>query len=435
MSKIINKKTVGGFFLAALILLIFFSKTVYTFNLPTVTAVKPQKGTLDKLEVSTGIADWADVKNVYAPVAGTAGKVFVKEGDRVMAGQALFQMDFDRDEAERKLKEIENNKKKLQTDIQNINLQMDKINRSIKGLSDGEDASNYDLKAIDLEIRKAEDALDKAKFQYENGQISLSDLKAAENALQALNLKREKAERTLSETGANYKSEKDALELQLQAKNADLATLALQEKSCRKTLEDYDTYAVITAPVDGTLSTLKVDQGAKVDENAPVLSIGTGSRFTAECTVSLENDFVVPGDACELDNASHVLKGVVSAVTPGEKGKTVKIDVDSGEVTAGETFDVTFEKKSATSYTLVPNEALGQDDDGYFLNVIKRREGILGKEYYIERLDVYIGDSDAQNTAIVKGITFFEPIVLVSDKPVTEGDAVNLENVGDFFED
>jgi hypothetical protein len=58
---------------------------------------------------------------------------------------------------------------------------------------------------------------------------------------------------------------------------------------------------------------------------------------------------------------------------------------------------------------------------------------MMGKEYYLERLNVYIGDSDSKNTAIVRGITFFEPLVLISDKAVSAGDAIKLINVGDFF--
>lgn len=418
----------GVIFLTAIILLIFFSKTIYAYNLPVVTAVKPQNGTLDKLEISSGIADWADVENIYASVSGIAGELLVKEGDQVNAGQALFRMDFDRDEAEQKLKEIENNRKKLQIDILNINLKLDNIEQSINGSAGGEAVSNYELSMINMDIKKAESALEEAKLQYEYGEISLRDLEAAQNNLQALYLKRE-------DTIAGYKTDKAALQSDLQTKNIDLADLALQEESCRKTLDEYDAYTVITAPVGGTLFMLNIQKGVYVNENSLTASIGTGNKFSVECPISLENNFVVPGDTCELDNSSHVLDGVVASVTPTAQGKTVKITVASDDVTAGETFDITFEKNSATSYTLVPNGALNQDDDGYFLNLIKRRDGILGKEYYVERLDVYIGNSDSKNTAIVKGITFFEPVVLVSDKPVTAGDVINLENAGDFFED
>jgi hypothetical protein len=58
----------------------------------------------------------------------------------------------------------------------------------------------------------------------------------------------------------------------------------------------------------------------------------------------------------------------------------------------------------------------------------------MGEEYYLERLNIFIGDSDHQNTAVLRGITFFEPIVLVSNKALSAGLTVTLKNPGDFFE-
>ena len=59
----------------------------------------------------------------------------------------------------------------------------------------------------------------------------------------------------------------------------------------------------------------------------------------------------------------------------------------------------------------------------------------MGKEYYLERIDVYIGDSDSNHTAIASGVTFFEPVVLSSNKTAVTKDVVLLKNAGDFFEE
>jgi HlyD family secretion protein len=425
LKKILNRKTVGGFFLAALLLLVFFSKTIHDYNLPDVTAVEPEKGTLSKLEISSGIADWAQVENIYAAVGGTVEEVLVKEGEQVKAGQELFRMEFDRDEAERKLAEIENNCKKLQIDIQEINLKLDQLKQA--GSAGGEH-TDYELSMIEMDIKKTEAELQEAELLYEYGEITQRELETAQDALQALYLKRDNKL-------AEDKTQQDDLQFQLQAKKVDLANLELQEEPYRKLLEEYDEYAVITAPADGFLLTLNAEKGLSINENALTASIGVGNEFAVECSISLDNNFVIPGDACRLDNSSHRFDGTVTYVTPRENGKTVQVSIVSDDVSAGETFDITFKKESTTTYTLIPNGALNQDNDGYFLNQIKRREGIMGDEYYIERLDVFIGDSDSENTAIVQGITFFEPVMLVSDKPVTAGDVVSLENAGDFFED
>ena len=58
----------------------------------------------------------------------------------------------------------------------------------------------------------------------------------------------------------------------------------------------------------------------------------------------------------------------------------------------------------------------------------------MGDEYYTEKLPIYIGDSDNTNTVILNDIGFFEPVVLSSNKPFSEGDTIVLKNGGDFFE-
>jgi multidrug efflux pump subunit AcrA (membrane-fusion protein) len=419
MKLSLNKKTVGAGFLLLLVLLIFSSRTVYNHNLPQVNAVKPQSGRLSKLEMSSGLAAWAEIERVYVPLSGTCGELLVKEGDTVEAGQVLLRMDFNSDEAERRLREIAASRSKLNIDIQDIQLRLSRLERSSG--PDGYEADNF---AQDL--AKAESALTDAQILFELGDISQRDLTAAEEAAQNLRNKQDKA-------AADYDADVAALRLNLQAKQLELSNLALQEEPHRQALADYEAHAEITAPLSGQLIHLNAQKSARLNENALLAEIGAGQEFTVECAISLDNNFVLPGDSCNLTNSTHEFKGTVSRISPTERGKTVEITLVSAEVTAGETFDIVFEKESNTTYVLIPNGALNQDNEGYYVYQVKRRDGMLGKEFYLVHLSVHIGDSDSKNTAIIKGITFFEPLVLTSDKPVGAGDVVRLMNAGDFF--
>lgn len=450
------KKIIGIVFLSILLILIYFSKTIYGYNLPVVTAVKPENGRLSKLEMSTGITDFAEVENLYAAVGGKVEEVLVKEGEAVTEGQELYRLSFDRDEAERKLREIQNSRSKLLNDIQAINLKLNNQNRYMDDLTgetyEEEYISSYDLDAVAIDIRKAREELRDIREQNDDGDASDSDVDKARYNLQALYLKQEELERKYEEQQKkaketvedqekdresklqDYESDIAALKLDLQQKNIELNSLSIQEEPYKKALADFEAYAVVTAPADGTIISLGAGKGETIKDEQLIASIGAGGTFEVECGISLDNNFVIPGDIVELSNSSHVVNGTVTKITPTAQNKTVTIEVADHKVTSGETFDITFKKDSDTTYTLVPNGALNQDNDGYFLNQVKRRNGILGQEYYLERLDVYIGDSDSKNTAIVQGITFFEPIARISDKPVTAGDVVSLKNAGDFFE-
>jgi multidrug efflux pump subunit AcrA (membrane-fusion protein) len=439
----LDKKSVGAIIFGLLVLLLFFSKTIYTYNMPEVTGTRPRRGSLSKIEISSGIAAWAETETIYAATAGAVGRVFVREGDHVEEGDALFEMDFDVAAAQRRYAEIGNNMAKLQAEIQGLRSRLIIIREALAQdyLSSPED---HDFLPVDypapteaagvdtvrslsgqagliaIELERAALNLRNTRMFYDMRFQSRSELNDAENNLKALLYK--------------YEAEAEELERTLALKSIDLENLRLSHETAAGILSDYRNNAVIRAPAAGTVVDLAAERGKFFQENAFLVSIGVGREFIVECTISLDNNFVSPGDACELSNASHVLKGTVWRVRPAAHGKTASISVISEEVNDGETFEITFDKTSAATFTLVPSSAINQDNDGYFLYQIKRRRGIMGNEYYLERINIFIGDSDHQNTQVVRGITFFEPIVMVSSKALSTGATVVLKNPEDFFE-
>ncbi len=177
-----------------------------------------------------------------------------------------------------------------------------------------------------------------------------------------------------------------------------------------------------------------MDGGEYVGANQRLMSVSMADSFIIECDISMDNNFITAGDICELGNATHSLEGVVTGVKPGEQTKKVTVLIRSDEVTAGETFDIYFEKESGERYTLVPNGAINRDGDGYFLKRVQKRDGILGEEFYTDEVRVRIGDSDSTNTVISEGMDFFEPVALFGDKPFKADEAIKLRNESDFFE-
>jgi hypothetical protein len=421
----LNKKTAGAVIFIFLILLLFFSKTIYNYNLPEVSGVKPKRGSISKLEISSGLAGWAETETVYAVAGGAAGRVYVKEGDYVEKDQVLFEMDFDLPAVERKVMETNNNIYKIEADIRSQQSRLNNIREALRAaysndLANLESTLSGQAGLIALEFYRAQTAVQQAQLSYELGLQSRNDLLNAENNLKSLFYK--------------YETEAEDLEHSNMTKRIDLQILRLSLESVQEMLSDYRNNTVIKAPADGIIIELNVERGKFFPENALLVSIGVGEEFIVECSISLDNNFVNPGDTCELSNTSHVLKGSVRRVRPSAQGKTVTITVLSNEVSDGETFEVTFEKVSAASFTIVPNSAINQDSDGYFLYQIKRRKGIMGDEYYVDRLDIFIGDSDHQNTTVIRGITFFDPVVSMSNKTLSSGLTVSLKNKEDFFE-
>jgi len=463
----VNVKSVGAIFLALIVLLIFFSRTIYEHNLPRVTAVRPHVGRLSKLEVSRGVAAHAEVESVFAAVTGIVEYLLVREGEVVEEGQDLLRLSFDRADAERRLADLQNSRGRISNDIQNLNLQIERINRQIADLTSEtyveEYISRHQLDTLAVDIRMAQTELGFARDTYsdlrgyydrddEARRRARLDVDRARTRLESLQLQQQEAERNIGRQQereresviereqdrqnrlADLEGEVASLQNSVRSRNLDLAGISLQEEPYRRALEEFETFAVITAPVSGTVLSTNIVSGELVRENQLMVSVGIAGEFVVECVVSLDNNFVAPGDSVVLTNMSHTITGTVLSITPAAHGKIIQVGFSSDAVSPGETFDVTFQKDSETTFTLIPNGALRQDNDGFFVNQIRRRDGIMGTEYYLARVNVFIGDSDNRNTAIIQGITFFEPIAHISSRAVSPGDVIVLENEGDFFE-
>lgn len=417
MKTWMNKKTVGGVLLGLVLLLIFFSKTIYTYHLPQVTAVKPSNGKLSKVEVGYGTVQWAEVDSIYIPEEGTVGEIYVNEGEYLEARQKLFSMEYDSDENEWKLQEIENNRKTLLAELQGIENKIEMAKQPDAELLDARQS-----------LTEAQKYLSAAGMLYDYGDISTQELNEARNKVNYLSLK-------VNNLTWEQAENAQALQLEIEEKKLELEKLSILEEPYKKIQAIHNAEIVITAPAQGMLLSSHIAKGEKVQKDSLAVTVGTGNEYLLECSVSLENNFIITGDTCSLSNPSHQVKGVISSVLPSEQQKIVTIRFTAENVTAGETFEVLFQKQSETSYILVPNAAVCQDSNGYYLKQLKRRDGIMGKEYYLERIDIYIGDSDSTNTSVVQGVTFFEPVVLSSNKTAVTGDVVLLKNAGDFFEE
>ncbi len=413
MSKYLNIKAIGITILAILVLCLFLSKTIYSFNMPQITATIPFNGKLNKTETANGIANWAEKESVCIEVAGKVEEVLVKEGETVYKGQELVRLSVNNDEMN-KIKELKIARAKLDLDIENINIKIGKANADLTALKT-EQAQ---------EIKKAQDNYDRMNSLYQAGAIAQVEWETAEYNLKSTIDKYNKLVADLKNLMLTYNQDIKGKQLDLKNNDVQLARYN----------DILSTNGNIKAETAGIVGEIAINKGDIVTANQSVMTIGIGENFTIECSIPLENSFVAVGDTCKLTNSSHSFDGIVDKILSDEKTKAVSITVSDGNITPNESFSITFSKEGKQTEKLVPNGAIQQDSSGYFLYKISSRKGVLGDEYYTEKLPIYIGDSDNTNTVILNDIGFFEPVVLSSNKPFSEGDTIVLKNGGDFFE-
>lgn len=412
MSNYLNLKTIGITILAILVLCLFLSKTIYAFNMPQITATIPFSGKLSKTETANGMADWSEKEPVSSEVGGKIEEVLVKEGETVDKGQELMRLSLNNDELT-KIEELKTARAKLELEIETINLKIEKAKADLTALA----AEQAD------EIKKAQDNYDRINSLYLAGAIAQVEWETAAYTLKSTIDKYNKQAADLKNLMLTYDQDIKGRQLDLQNNDLQLARYS----------DILSANGSIKAETAGTVSGIVISKGDLVTANQSVMTIGIGEKFTIACSIPLENSFVASGDTCQLTNSTHSFEGIVDKIVADEKAKTVSITVRDEKITPNESFSITFSKEGEQTEKLVPNGAIQQDSSGYFLYKISRREGVLGDEYYTERLPIYIGDSDNTNTVILNDIGFFEPVVLSGNKPFSEGETIVLKNGGDFF--
>jgi HlyD family secretion protein. len=80
-------------FIVAVLILTFFSKTLYNLNLPSVSCVSPTYGSLKRVFTCETIASARTEYDLYAPSAQKVLEVLAREGDYVQKDQPLIRLD------------------------------------------------------------------------------------------------------------------------------------------------------------------------------------------------------------------------------------------------------------------------------------------------------------------------------------------------------
>jgi len=447
--------SIGAVMAAALLVLIFLSRTIYTYNIPIVTAANATIGKLRKTETAKGVVEWSEINTLYAPIDGKVSEVLVKEGDTITAGQEIALLVFDEAAIREQMAQLDTDRIRIDMSIEAIYTKIARTGQSITGWEQehyGEESvSERDMQTIADKITAKQTDIAEKEVLYAGGTLTKRELDTAKDDLDALQKELleaqaayadnkekvaeglEKKEKDRASQIENLQYELTAYEQELRGKSLDIAENAAKKAKLEAQLTAFDASRYIYADMDGTIITLDIQKGKTVGEDQAVGTYGVGGALLLECELGIENNFVAVGDTCTISNANHTYQVTVDKLSVKDGKKQVTIHPTAESIQVGETFEISFRKDSASSYTLVPNAAVNKDGDGYFVYVVQTRTGILGDEYYVQKQPVQIGDSDSTNTVLTRGAGFFDPIVTLSDKPFGDNATVILKNEGDFI--
>lgn len=118
----------------------------------------------------------------------------------------------------------------------------------------------------------------------------------------------------------------------------------------------------------------------------------------------------------------------VTAVTENEEDDSlldVTVDLPEGVLEAGTAAEVEITQKSENYSTVLPVQALREEERGYYVLVVQEEQGVLGSELVVRRLDVKVRDKNNVKAALEDGVlTGDQEVVSASSRALEEGSRV-----------
>ncbi|MGN0675474.1 MAG: HlyD family efflux transporter periplasmic adaptor subunit [Oscillospiraceae bacterium] len=320
-------------------------------------------------------------------------------------------------------------------------------NRNKQLLNAEKTTLNINQKEYDSAKKKFDDTLAAIKLELKTKltdlQEKLEDAKKQEAELQS------KASKTVEEAESEIRSMERELEQmkltlsQKQQEDAEAAgTAALDLKAKQDAISDQEKVveklssksvgAKITAQVSGKITELPFVAGEEAAQGSSVAKIEmTEKGYTLEMTVTVEQAKKVKvGDEAEIQyfwygDASAVLQSIAPDTANPAKNKILKFAV-TGDVTPGQTLQLSMGSKGQNYETIVPNSAIREDNNGKFVLAVVAKSSPLGNRYIAQRVDIEVLASDDKSSAVSGAFYESTFIITTSTKPIEAGMQVRL---------
>ncbi len=189
----------------------------------------------------------------------------------------------------------------------------------------------------------------------------------------------------------------------------------------------------VTAKIDGYVSDILVATGQRTTDTAAILLADKTSEYMFRFSITKEQSkYVQLGDSVELTlNSAESRKVTVTADYIAENtagGYDVMCRLGDAKAPIG-SYGVAKRTVQGEMYSgAVAIDAVLNENGVYYLFTLNEKTGILGKEYYVEKLKVNIVDKNDRYAAIeAAAIGSDAQIVIFSSKELKQGESVRLQ--------
>ncbi|MEY8391239.1 HlyD family efflux transporter periplasmic adaptor subunit [Lachnospiraceae bacterium] len=205
-----------------------------------------------------------------------------------------------------------------------------------------------------------------------------------------------------------------------------------QELTLNKLLRLKEAEGKVPAPVRGMVTNIAITTGEFTSEGTAILLADTskGCRITASVSKTDEK-YVSKGNPVTLTvsgSRDKISDYTVSGIAENKEDKTildVTIDLPEGVVEAGTSVEIEIVQKSPNYNTVIPIEALYEEQAGYYVLILQEEQGVIGSELVAKRFEVEVVDKNSSQAALAEGmLTGEQEIICSSSRFIENGSRV-----------
>ncbi len=478
-----------GGFLAVMLVFTLLSRAVSGAAMAKVETVKISTGTIEHKVIGSGRTEAGKEIAVYTEAGQRVKEICVQEGQSVEEGEVLFLVDLQELEEQIMAARQELEKLKLQgQDTQSAQSverqnQQNARNRAAEDYNTAVAQGNEAVAEAKAAWDRAEQELQQflqtspeADNSGKNTLIPRTDLSAPEEKYENSETGEETQKKDSEEDSgqaqpendaANWEARKKELEeaasqaraayqaaLSSRTDNVKNAARALedaslprasdstgkqneitrqqQELALNKLLKLKEAEGTVTAPVGGMVTNIAITTGDFTTEGTAIRLADTskGCRITASISKADEK-YVSKGSPVIITasgSKDKINDYTVSNITEHEEDKdllNVSIDLPEGVLEAGISVEVEIQQKSKNYNTVLPLEALHEEQTGYYVLILQEEKGVLGSELTAKRFEVEVLDKNDTKAALEEGmLTGDQEVISSSSRFIDDGSKV-----------
>ena len=145
----------------------------------------------------------------------------------------------------------------------------------------------------------------------------------------------------------------------------------------------------------------------------------------------MNEEYVSKGSPVKLKvsgSKEEITDYTVTSIAENEQDNTlldVTVELPQGVIETGTLVNAEITPKTETYNSVVPLQALHEEQNGCYVLVLQEEQGVLGTQLVVKRLDVQVVDKNNTNAALEEGLlTSEQEIVSSASRSIQEGSRV-----------